>query len=332
MARQDSALLQPDRNAGVTDAALTPRATGHSLSAWSSRNRLRSIVTSRPSASVTDVSRRSPASPADAASSGATTARGGTSQAEETVTHEAVSWPAPSGRTTEASPRPSAEPEDRVPRPRAASSARRAEPRGIGSAGARDPLAREVKLVGALLGQVIVEQEDEPLFELVEQLRRTAIRRRASDDHSPLDAAPVLADRPLDELLAVARAFTAYFLLINLAEEKHRVRTLRKRERAGVLPESIAEALTQLDRSGLTTAGLRELLDRLLLRPVLTAHPTEARRRLLCSRTSKMRWSGAFRSSAVAASRSATSRSPRCSATPRPTTSAPARTRTRRSG
>jgi phosphoenolpyruvate carboxylase len=195
------------------------------------------------------------------------------------VTHEAVSWPAPSGRTTEASPRPSAEPEDRVPRPRAASSARRAEPRGIGSAGARDPLAREVKLVGALLGQVIVEQEGEPLFELVEQLRRTAIRRRASDDQSPLDAAPVLADRPLDELLAVARAFTAYFLLINLAEEKHRVRTLRKRERAGVLPESIAEALTQLDRSGLTTAGLRELLDRLLLRPVLTAHPTEARRR-----------------------------------------------------
>ncbi len=166
-----------------------------------------------------------------------------------------------------------------MPRPRAASSARRAEPRGIGSAGARDSLAREVKLVGALLGQVIVEQEDEPLFELVEQLRRTAIRRRASDDHAPLDAGSVLADRPLDELLAVARAFTAYFLLINLAEEKHRVRTLRKRERAGVLPESIADALAQLERSELTTAGLRELLDRLMLRPVLTAHPTEARRR-----------------------------------------------------
>ena len=179
----------------------------------------------------------------------------------------------------EASPRPSAEPEDRVPRPRAASSARRAEPRGIGSAAARAPLAREVKLVGALLGQVIVEQENEPLFDLVEQLRRTAIRRRASDEHAALDAAATLGERPLDELLAVARAFTAYFLLTNLAEEKHRVRTLRRRERAGVLPESIAEAIAQLERSEMTTASLRELLDRLLLRPVLTAHPTEARRR-----------------------------------------------------
>ena len=166
-----------------------------------------------------------------------------------------------------------------MPRPRAASSARRAEPRGIGSAAARDPLAREVKLVGALLGQVIVEQEGEPLFELVEQLRRSAIRRRATDEHAALDAAAVLGERPLDELLAVARAFTAYFLLINLAEEKHRVRTLRRRERAGVLPESIADAVTQLGRSEMTTAGLRELLGRLLLRPVLTAHPTEARRR-----------------------------------------------------
>ena len=59
-----------------------------------------------------------------------------------------------------------------MPRPRAADSARRAEPRGIGSARARDPLAREVKLLGALLGQVIVEQEGPELFELVESLRR----------------------------------------------------------------------------------------------------------------------------------------------------------------
>ncbi|MGI8998405.1 MAG: hypothetical protein ACR2GO_01685, partial [Candidatus Limnocylindria bacterium] len=53
-----------------------------------------------------------------------------------------------------------------------------AEPRGLGSASARDPLAREVKLLGALLGQVIVEQEGPALLELVEQLRRAAIRGR----------------------------------------------------------------------------------------------------------------------------------------------------------
>ena len=165
-----------------------------------------------------------------------------------------------------------------MPRTRAADIARRAEPKGIGSAGARDPLAREVKLVGALLGQVIVEQEGAALFDLVEQLRRSAIRRRGSDEGAALDAGPLLHRSP-EELLAVARAFTAYFLLINLAEEKHRVRMLRRRERAGVLPESIADAVAQLARSEMPSTELRALLDRLLLRPVLTAHPTEARRR-----------------------------------------------------
>jgi len=168
-----------------------------------------------------------------------------------------------------------------VTRPTPGATARRAEPKGIGSASARDPLAREVKLVGALLGQVIAEQEGDQRFELVEQLRRSAIRRRATDEHVSLEARGGIGDRTLPELLAVARAFTAYFLLINLAEEKHRVRMLRRRERAGTLPESIADAIGQLARSELTTDQLRTLLDRLLLRPVLTAHPTEARRRTI---------------------------------------------------
>jgi phosphoenolpyruvate carboxylase len=102
-----------------------------------------------------------------------------------------------------------------VTRPVPGATARRAEPKGIGSASARDPLAREVKLVGALLGQVIAEQEGDRRFELVEQLRRSAIRRRSTDGSA--EGSPI-GDRELPELLAVARAFTAYFLLIILAE------------------------------------------------------------------------------------------------------------------
>jgi phosphoenolpyruvate carboxylase len=168
-----------------------------------------------------------------------------------------------------------------VSRPTARETVRSAEPKGIGSASARDPLAREVKLVGALLGQVIVEQEGVERFDLVERLRRAAIRRRTGDaPAAPFDEAhETFASHSLPDLLAVARAFTAYFLLINLAEEKHRVRMLRRRERAGTLPESIADAVGELARTELSTAELRSLLDRLLLRPVLTAHPTEARRR-----------------------------------------------------
>ena len=180
----------------------------------------------------------------------------------------------------EASPPASPDRETRHTPSSALETARRAEPKGIGSAAARDPLAREVKLVGALLGQVIVEQEGPELFELVESLRRTAIRRRRDASDTLLgDLRDLLQARPLAELLAVARAFTAYFLLINLAEEKHRVRTLRRRERAGTLPESIADAVGQLARARVPNADVRTLLDRLLLRPVLTAHPTEARRR-----------------------------------------------------
>ena len=200
---------------------------------------------------------------------------------------EAASWSAPSGRITrrEASPPLSADSgTSPVTRARdAGEAARRAEPRGIGSAGARDPLAREVKLLGALLGQVIVEQEGPELFELVEQLRRAAIRGRRAGPEETIEAAlHALDGRPATELLAVARAFTAYFLLINLAEEKQRLRTLRRRERSSrraPLADGIGAAILRLRRDGMSREEVRALAARMRLMPVLTAHPTEARRR-----------------------------------------------------
>jgi len=200
---------------------------------------------------------------------------------------EAAPWSAPIGRITrpEASPQPSAEPRDPpVTRQRdAGEAAQRAEPRGTGSAGARDPLAREVKLLGALLGQVIVEQEGPELFELVEGLRLAAIRgRRAGPEESIERVLHALEGRSPAELLAVARAFTAYFLLINLAEEKHRLRTLRRRERShrrAPLAEGIGAAILRLRGDGVSREEVRGLAGRMRLMPVLTAHPTEARRR-----------------------------------------------------
>ena len=201
---------------------------------------------------------------------------------------EAASWIAPSGRTTRPEGPPSApDPPARPPVTRAVrdagESARRAGPRGIGSAGARDPLAREVKLLGALLGQVIVEQEGPELFQLVEQLRRAAIRgRRAGPEETIEGALHALDGRSAAELVAVARAFTAYFLLVNLAEEKHRVRTLRRRERASrraPLADGVAAAIARLRRDGMPRADVRALAREIRLMPVLTAHPTEARRR-----------------------------------------------------
>ena len=161
----------------------------------------------------------------------------------------------------------------------------RAEPRGIGTAGARDPLAREVKLLGALLGEVIVEQEGEELLDLVERIRRATIALRRSD--SP-DARRALAaemdaiELPHAEVLI--RAFGLYFQLINLAEEKQRVRRLRSWARQsphGILDGSVAEAVEVLRRAGVPLSRARASLEQLSVGLVLTAHPTEARRRTL---------------------------------------------------
>jgi len=174
----------------------------------------------------------------------------------------------------------------RRPRPNAAV---RAEPRGIGSAGARDPLAREVRLLGALLGQVIVEQAGVGLLELVERIRRRRIQlRREVDgaDRERLEAEleAELAGLDPDRIEVVIRAFGLYFQLVNLAEERHRVRTLRRRERGasrGVIDGSVAEAVERLREAGHDAPAIEAFVRRLSIAPVLTAHPTEARRRTL---------------------------------------------------
>jgi phosphoenolpyruvate carboxylase len=169
------------------------------------------------------------------------------------------------------------EPSDRAERPE------RAEPSGIGSAGARDPLAREVRLLGALLGQVIIEQAGLEDYDAVERIRRRAIALRKADD--PLERERQTADLDALELgrtETVIEAFSLYFQLVNLAEARGRVRTLRRRERAardGLLDDSVAEAVHRLRASGVDEAGLDAAFERLRISPVLTAHPTEARRR-----------------------------------------------------
>ena len=164
-----------------------------------------------------------------------------------------------------------------------ASTAVAAEPGGIGTAGARDPLAVEVRLLGALLGQVIAEQAGPELFDLVERIRRMTIALRRDDD--PLERARLdeeLRALDLGDAEAVIGAFALYFGLVNLAEAQARVRALRRRERTardGILDDSVADAVRQLRRMGQAETELDTAVQRLMVSPVLTAHPTEARRR-----------------------------------------------------
>src|SRR5438270_6684951 len=145
------------------------------------------------------------------------------------------------------------------------------------------PLRAEVRLLGSILGQVLAEAEGPELLADVERLRHATIELRQTRGpraEELLARVVELVDGfELGRAEAVARAFTVYFQLVNLAEERHRVRILRQRSHEqAVVAESLAATLDEL-RGQLDKKKCRELLSRLEIRPVFTAHPTEARRR-----------------------------------------------------
>ena len=156
--------------------------------------------------------------------------------------------------------------------------------RGLARHEVPEPLRNDVRLLGGLLGRVLRESGGEGLFEDVERLRELAIRAHDEPDSDALDQAEKLvAGLDLSRAEQVARAFTCYFHLANLAEEYHRVRVLRERE-ASLPPQqtapddSLPAAYEQL-AAEVGQDEARAALQRLEFRPVLTAHPTEARRR-----------------------------------------------------
>ncbi len=141
-------------------------------------------------------------------------------------------------------------------------------------------MRHDVRLLGELLGQVISESDGPDLLDDVEELRHRVIAARGSDAAgSDDDIAALVASWPLARAAAVARAFTVYFHLANLAEEHQRIRTLRERD-TGAEPvrESLSGTITALG-AAIGTGARADLLARLEVHPVLTAHPTEARRR-----------------------------------------------------
>ena len=141
-------------------------------------------------------------------------------------------------------------------------------------------LGADIRLLGNLLGEIIREQHGDAAFDLVERVRAQARSRRehATDATQTLALAATIDALTLDEHSVLIKAFSNYFQLINIAEDQQRVRVLRQREAAGVLGESLDAAIRSLYASGVTAAIMRDILDRLQVRLVLTAHPSEAKR------------------------------------------------------
>ncbi len=156
------------------------------------------------------------------------------------------------------------------------------------------PLRRDVRFLGKLLGSVLVEQEGDRLFNVVEQLRRLLIEHReqivagASSGKSRggasglAQAREIIAHLNIEDAYRVTKAFAIYFELTNLAETNHRKRRRRaskSRSDSPPLPGSFRGTLVRLKSSGLGLDALLDALRCVQVTPVFTAHPTEVTRR-----------------------------------------------------
>jgi phosphoenolpyruvate carboxylase len=150
-----------------------------------------------------------------------------------------------------------------------------------GSDRADAALRRDVRLLGEILGRILVEQEGQGLLDEEEQIRHLARDARTSGESARHDEVrrAVSALGPERQAL-VLRAFGVYFQLVNLAEQHHRLRRRRHYEHEQRVPrESLAEAVARLVQAGIDAAELERAARGLSLELVLTAHPTEATRR-----------------------------------------------------
>jgi phosphoenolpyruvate carboxylase len=157
----------------------------------------------------------------------------------------------------------------------------------IGSEARRDiPLREDIRLLGNLLGDTLVRQHGKDLLRLVEEVRDLTKRARGSaTSEASADAADELTSLldsiNLDEAIQLVRAFSMYFALANVAEQEHRY------TEAGVGTD-LERVVTLISRADTDPADVDDVLQRLEVRPVFTAHPTEAARRSVQSKTSEI--------------------------------------------
>ncbi len=152
-------------------------------------------------------------------------------------------------------------------------------------------LRDDVHVLGALVGDVLKDQGGEPLFALVEQDRRLSIRRRAGDKEAAAELSVQLRGRAPQVARDLARAFSMWFRVVNLAEKVHRIRRRRGyflEADARAQPGGLEAALTTLKDRGVTFPQVLELLGRIRIEPVFTAHPTESARRTMLRKNQRI--------------------------------------------
>src|SRR5439155_15995089 len=144
------------------------------------------------------------------------------------------------------------------------------------------PLRDDIRLLGRILGDTIREQSGAAVFDVVERIRRSSVGfRRDEDVVARRDLEATLNALPPKEALQIIRAFGFFSHLANIAEDQHHIRRTRAHAVGGSTPRegTMAHALARARRAGILSARLAAFFDDAMVMPVLTAHPTEVRRK-----------------------------------------------------
>ena len=143
-------------------------------------------------------------------------------------------------------------------------------------------LRAEIRLLGRILGDTVRDQEGDDVFALVESIRQASIRFHRDEDIGARHELEAMLDgRSIAETVRIVRAFSYFSHLANIAEDQNHIRQTRIQSGAGLATAAttLAGTVERAREAGFSAKQLRDFFDGALVSPVLTAHPTEVRRK-----------------------------------------------------
>ena len=148
-------------------------------------------------------------------------------------------------------------------------------------------LRADIRLLGRVLGDTVREQQGDAVFAIVERIRQISIQfRRNQDEQARHELESILDNLSRERTVEIVRAFSYFSHLANIAEDQHSMRQARLHARRDSAPPegSFAHALARAKAAGIGRARIQEVFGNSLVMAVLTAHPTEVRRKSILDR------------------------------------------------
>ena len=141
-------------------------------------------------------------------------------------------------------------------------------------------LRTDIRLLGRILGDTVRDQEGAEVFDLVERIRQTSIRfHRDEDKLARRELENILDSMSTSDTVRIVRAFSYFSHLANIAEDQNNIRQMRGRGAGGPRASTLTQTLSHAKTAGFSAADLRRFFGEAQISPVLTAHPTEVRRK-----------------------------------------------------